>query len=444
MVIIGGGFGGVRCARALAKTDVDVTLIDRRNFHLFQPLLYQVATGGLSPGDIAAPLRTVLKNAKNARVLLDEVTDIDVNGHAVVLDGHGRVPYDTLVVATGARHSYFGKDQWEQVAPGLKSVEDATEIRARLLEAFEKAELEADPAKRAAWLTFVIVGGGPTGVELAGALGELARFTMKGEFRSIDPAQAKIFLVEGSPHILNMYVEKLALHAKKVLGRLGVEVLTGAKVVGIDDQGVDIERAEGRSRLEARTVLWAAGVAGSPLGKVLRERAHAELDRAGRVIVEADCTVKGHREIFVVGDLAHWAHTPDQKPLPGVAPVAMQMGTWVGNAIAERLRDRRPAPFRYLDKGTMAVIGRNEAVAHVGFHLGWNLRGFFAWIAWLFIHIMYLVGYENRLLVLIQWANHYLTRNRGARLISPRAHRDTDVAAALDRSDRGDRADRAA
>lgn len=429
MVIIGGGFGGVRCARALARSDVDVTLIDRRNFHLFQPLLYQVATGGLSPGDIAAPLRTVLKKVKNARVLLGEVTDIDVDGKAVMLDGVERVPYDTLVVATGARHSYFGRDDWERVAPGLKNVEDATEIRARLLEAFERAELEPDPAKRSAWLTFVIVGGGPTGVELAGALGELARFTMRGEFRSIDPAQAKVFLVEGSPHILNMYVEKLALHAKKALGRLGVEVLTGAKVVGIDEHGVELERPEGRSRVEARTVLWAAGVAGSPLGKVLHHKAHAELDRAGRVIVEPDCTVKGHREIFVVGDLAYWAHTRDKKPLPGVAPVAMQMGTYVGRVIAERLHDRRSEPFRYLDKGTMAVIGRNEAVAHVGFHLGWNLRGFLAWIAWLFIHIMYLVGYENRLLVLIQWANHYVTRNRGARLISPRAHRELQASA---------------
>jgi NADH:ubiquinone reductase (H+-translocating) len=426
VVVLGGGFGGVRCCQALAGADVDVTLVDRRNFHLFQPLLYQVATGGLSPGDIAAPLRTVLKNAKNARVVLANVTDIDVEDHVVVLD-HGesgdraeRVPYDTLVVATGASHSYFGKDEWERVAPGLKSIEDATEIRARLLTAFEAAELAEDAASRQAWLTFVIVGGGPTGVELAGAIGELARYTMRGEFRRIDPSRARILLVEGSPHILGMYIEKLALHAKKVLNRLGVEVMTGAKVIGIDEHGVDVDTHEGRQRIDARTVLWAAGVAGSPLGRLLQKKANAELDRAGRVLVEPDCTVKGHPEIFVIGDLAHFPHTEDKRPLPGVAPVAMQMGTWVGRAIRARLEGQPAKAFRFVDKGTMAVIGRNQAVARLGFGLNWNLRGFFAWVAWLFIHILYLVGYENRLLVAIQWANHYFTRNRGARLISPR------------------------
>jgi NADH dehydrogenase len=422
VVVIGGGFAGVRCCQALAREDVDVTLIDRRNFHLFQPLLYQVATGGLSPGDIAAPLRTVLKRVKNARVVLGEVTDLDVDNKAVVLEDGERIAYDFLVVATGARHSYFGKDEWEEKAPGLKSVEDATEIRARILGAFEQAELEDDPQRRAAWLTFVIVGGGPTGVELAGALGELSRFTMRGEFRRIDPSSCRILLVEGSPGILSMYVPKLQAHGQKALARLGVEVMTGAKVVSVDETGVDVETKDGKQRIAARTVLWAAGVAGSPLGKILAQKAKAELDRAGRVLVEPDCTIKGHPEIFVLGDLAYFAHTDDKKPLPGVAPVAMQMGTYCGDQIRARLRNLPREPFRYLDKGTMAVIGRNEAVARLGFGLNWNLRGFFAWLAWLLIHILYLVGYENRLLVLIQWANHYLTRNRGARLIAPPQH----------------------
>lgn len=418
---MGGGFGGVRCARALAREDIDVTLVDQRNFHLFQPLLYQVATGGLSPGDIAAPLRAVVKRAKNVRTLLGTVTDIDVAARAVILDGEVGLPYDTLVVAAGARHSYFGNDAWEPLAPGLKTVEDATEIRSRVLRAFELAELEERPDVRRGLLTFVIVGGGPTGVELAGAIGELAHDTMRDEFRSIDPRDARIVLVEGSPHILGMYVERLAAHAREVLERLGVEVMTGAKVVGIDADGVELDARGARSRIAARTVLWAAGVAGSPLGRALKDNSGAELDRAGRVLVEPDCTLKHHPEIFVIGDLAHWAHGTDKRPLPGVAPVAMQMGTYVGARIAARLRGgpaaERAPPFAYKDKGTMAVIGRNHAVAHVGFGLGWNLRGFPAWAAWLFIHIIYLVGYENRLLVAIQWANHYFTRNRGARLI---------------------------
>lgn len=419
----------MHCCHVLARGSVEVTLIDRRNFHLFQPLLYQVATGGLSPGDIAAPLRTVLKDARNVRVLLGDVSEIDIAERSVSLhhDDHDeQVPYDTLVVAAGARHSYFGKDQWEAFAPGLKTVEDASEMRARVLDAFEAAELEQDPARRAEWLTFVIVGGGPTGVELAGALAELARDTMRGEFRRINPAQARIVLIEGLPEILSMYVPKLARYARQVLGRLGVEVLTSSKVVQVDEGGLEIEHTGGRERLAARTVLWAAGVAGSPLGGVLCAHADAELDRAGRVVVEPDCTLRQHPEIFVIGDLAHWAHTRDGRPLPGLAPVAMQMGKYVGRCILHRIEGRPTVPFRYRDKGSMAVVGRNHAVAHVGFGLGWDLGGFLAWLAWLYVHIVFLVGYENRLLVLIQWANHYLTRNRGARLIT---HGSSGVAA---------------
>lgn len=436
VVVVGGGFAGVRCCMGLAREkDVDVTLIDRRNFHLFQPLLYQVATGGLSPGDIAAPLRSVLKHQKNTRVMLGEVRDIAADGGSKVVhvdEGGGRVErvaFDTLVVATGATHSYFGKDQWSTIAPGLKTIEDATSIRAKVLSAFERAEIEEDAAKRDALTTFVIVGGGPTGVELAGALGELSRETMKGEFRNIDPTKARIVLLEGGPRILSMYVDKLAAYAKRTLEQLGVDVRTGAKVVGIDDGGVDVETAPppgspegtapGKLRIAAHTVLWGAGVAGSPLGKVLREKCGAELDRAGRVVVEADCTLKGRSDVFVLGDLAAYAHTEDKKPLPGVAPVAMQMGTYAAKVIRARLANKpAPPPFRYMDKGTMAVIGRNHAVARVGFGLNWNLRGFLAWLAWLFIHVLYLVDYENRVLVLMQWGNNYFTRNRGARLIA--------------------------
>jgi NADH:ubiquinone reductase (H+-translocating) len=431
VVVVGGGFAGVRCCMGLARANVDVTLIDRRNFHLFQPLLYQVATGGLSPGDIAAPLRTVLKHQRNARVVLGEVKDI-VDKTVLVDEGEGHIEslaYDTLVVATGATHSYFGKDQWQHIAPGLKTIEDATAIRAKVLESFERAEIEDDVAKREALMTFVIVGGGPTGVELAGALGELSRETMKGEFRTIDPAKARIVLLEGGPRILSMYVDKLAAYAKRTLERLGVDVRTGAKVVGIDAEGVDVETAPppgspegtapGKQRIAAHTVLWGAGVAGSALGRTLKEKCGAELDRAGRVVVDADCTIKGRSDVFVLGDLAAYAHTEDKKPLPGVAPVAMQMGTYAAKVIAARLAGKPPpGPFKYMDKGTMAVIGRNHAVARVGFGLNWNLRGFLAWMAWLFIHVLYLVDYENRILVLMQWGNNYFTRNRGARLIA--------------------------
>lgn len=425
VVVIGGGFAGVDLCLGLKDLPVDVTLVDRRNFHLFQPLLYQVATGGLSPGDITAPLRTVVKDCKNVRTVLGEVKDIDVAGRQVILEGQDPLPYDTVVVAAGVGQSYFGNDAWAAFAPGLKTIEHATEIRARVLHAFEQAELATDPAERDAWLRFVVVGGGPTGVELAGALGELAEHTMAGEFRRIASEDARILLVEGAPRILSMYVPRMSAHAVSALEDLGVAVLTRTKVTSIDAGGVDIETPAGRERLAAKTVLWAAGVQASPLGKVLAEKAGAKLDRAGRVVVEADLTVAGHPEILVLGDLAHYAHTPDQQPLPGVAPVAMQMGKHAVDVVA--LRVQRPElkagagpVFHYVDKGTMAVIGRNQAVARVGFGIDVSFGGFPAWLAWLFIHVAFLVGFENRLLVLLQWANHYLTRHRGARLITTR------------------------
>jgi NADH dehydrogenase len=423
VVVIGGGFAGVDLCLGLKDLDVDVTLIDRRNFHLFQPLLYQVATGGLSPGDIAAPLRTVVKKAKNIVTLMADVTDIDVDARVVHVKDADAVAYDTLVVATGVRHSYFGNDQWEQFAPGLKSLEDAVDIRARVLKAFEEAEKAKTKEERDAWLRFVVVGGGPTGVELAGALGELAQHTMRGEFRSYDSDDARILLVEGAPRILGMYLPRLSAHAVGALQEVGVAVLLNTKVTGIDADGVDIETQSGKERLHAKTVLWAAGVAASPLAKIVAAKAGAKTDRAGRVIVERDLTVAGHPEILVLGDLAHFAHTPDQQPLPGVATVAMQMGRHAAQVIARRVRNPDVTAgsgplFVFLDKGTMAVIGRNEAVARVGFGLNISFGGFFAWLAWLFIHIAYLVGFENRALVLLQWANHYLTRHRGARLIT--------------------------
>lgn len=423
VVVVGGGFAGVDLSLGLNHTDCDVTLVDRRNFHLFQPLLYQVATGGLSPGDITAPLRTVVKDAKNVRSIVGDVIDIDVDGKQVVLKDQAPLRYDTLVIATGVGHSYFGNDHWAQFAPGLKSIEDATAIRAKVLHAFEQAELATDPKERDAWLRFVVVGGGPTGVELAGALGELAQHTMRGEFRRIDSDDARILLVEGLPRILNMYVPRLSAHAVGALHELGVAVLLNTKVTNVDGDGVDIESATGKERLPAKTVLWAAGVKASPLAKILADKAGAKQDRAGRIIVERDFTIAGHGEILVLGDLANYAHTPDKQPLPGVAPVAMQMGKHAVSVIGRRI-SHPDAPagsgpqFQYVDKGTMAVIGRNEAVARVGFGLNISFGGFFAWCAWLFIHIAFLVGFENRALVLLQWANHYFTRHRGARLIT--------------------------
>jgi NADH dehydrogenase len=412
VVIIGGGFGGLFAAQHLARVPVRVTLIDRRNFHLFQPLLYQVATGGLSPANIAAPLRSVLKKQKNTRVLLAEATDIDVACRQVVLRD-GRLDYDTLIVAAGSRPSYFGHDEWEQLAPGLKTVEDATEIRRRVLVAFEAAERETDPAARQEWLTFVIVGGGPTGVELAGAVGELAHHTLHNNFRSIDPATTRIVLLEGTERVLPPYPPALSAKAARTLQRLGVTVWTGAFVTGIEPEAVVVKRGEHSERLATHTILWTAGVSGSPLGRALGEATGAAVDRAGRVQVHADLTLPGRPEIFVIGDLAF--PPPGTQPWPGVAQVAMQQGRYAARLIGQRLRGQALAPFQYRDLGSLAVIGRNHAVANFG-----RLRfsGFFAWLLWLFVHLINLVGFDNRLLVLLQWGWNYFTRNRSARLIT--------------------------
>ena len=414
VVIIGGGFGGLYAAQALKHAPVRVTLLDRRNFHLFQPLLYQVATGALSPANIAAPLRAILKRQKNTHVQLAEVTDIDVAGQRAILSD-GAIGYDTLIVAAGVRHHYFGHEQWAALAPGLKTVEDAIEIRRRILLAFEAAERESDPNVRRAWLTFVIVGAGPTGLELAGALAEIAMHTLREDFRAINPAEARIVLVEAADRVLPPYPPVLSAKAARAIERLGVSVQTGTTITAIDRDGVTVSTGAFEERIPTRTVLWAAGVQASPLGDILQERAGAILDRAGRVIVEPDLSVAGHPEIFVIGDLAHFRHHTG-RPLPGVAPVAMQQGRYVAALIRSRLRQQRTTPFRYRDRGSMATIGRGVAVADLFGR--WRFNGVVAWLAWLFIHLMYLVEFDNRLLVLTQWAWNYFTWNRGARLIT--------------------------
>jgi len=413
IVIIGGGFGGLYAARTLKDAPVQITLIDRRNFHLFQPLLYQVATGWLSPADIASPLRAVLKRQRNVQVLLAEATDIDVANRRVILKD-GEVSYDTLIVAAGARYHYFGHPQWETLAPGLKTIEDATEIRRRILFAFEAAERESDPEHVRSWLTFVIVGGGPTGVELAGTLGELAKDTLRHDFRHVNPAESRILLVEGADRILPTYPAELSVKATAALARLGVIVRTGATVTDVQSDAVILRSNEQSEQLATRTVIWAAGVQASPLGRLLGTATGTELDRAGRVIVAPDLSIPGHSDIFVIGDLAH-CRNQDGQPLPGVAPVAMQQGHYVAEAVQQRLRGQTPPPFHYRDRGNMAIVGRAEAVADIK---GWHFSGLLAWLAWLFIHLINLVEFENRLLVLIQWAWNYFSRNRSARLIT--------------------------
>jgi len=413
VVIIGGGFGGLYAAKALRRAPVEVTLIDRRNFHLFQPLLYQVATGGLSPGDIASPLRYVLRSSQNTEVLLGEVIDLDIAGRRVILRD-GEAAYDTLIVATGSSHHYFGNDQWEPLAPALKTIEDATEIRRRILLAFEKAEREPDAEARSAWLTFVVVGAGPTGVELAGALGEIANDTLRHDFRHIIPPESRILLLEGGDRVLPAYPPDLSARAEESLIRLGVRPITGAAVTAIDEAGVTVRRGDQEERIAARTVLWAAGVAASPLGRFLTEQGGAHLDRAGRVMVEPDFTIAGHPEKLVIGDLANFSHQTG-KPLPGVAPVAMQEGRYAAALVRQRLAGKTSAAFHYHDKGSLATIGRAAAVADFG---RIHMHGMPAWLTWLFVHLLYLVEFDNRLLVLIQWAYNYVTRNRGARLIT--------------------------
>jgi NADH dehydrogenase len=413
VVIVGGGFGGLYAARALGKAGVRVALIDRRNFHLFQPLLYQVATGGLSPANIAAPLRAVLKRQKNTRVLLGDVIGFDLERRLVLL-ADGSEPYDSLIVAAGSRHHYFGHPQWEDYAPGLKSVEDATAMRRMILSAFERAERCTDPEECQALLTFVVVGGGPTGVELAGALGEVAHATLRGNFRSIDPSKARILLLEGLDRILSTYPPKLSAKAVKSLTRLGVTVRTGTVVTDVQPDRVTIRSGDKTEVIRTHTVLWGAGVQASPLAKELAKATGAEVDRSGRIVVQPDLSLPGHPEVFVIGDMANYPHQGGQ-PLPGVAQVAMQQGRYVADLIQRRLRGAAPVPFHYHDRGTMATIGRAAAVAD----LGWiRLSGMMAWLIWLFIHILFLIEFQNRVLVMFQWAWNYFTRNRAARLIT--------------------------
>jgi NADH dehydrogenase len=403
-VIVGAGFGGLYAARGLGKAPLPVTLLDRRNHHLFQPLLYQVATAALNPSDIASPIRTVLANQENTSVLLAEVTSFDLAGRRVLFDGSA-LPYLYLVVAAGATHSYFGHDSWERYAPGLKNIEDALEIRRRVFLAYEAAEREKDPETRRALLNFVIVGAGPTGVEMAGALAEISRHALRKEFRHIDPGDARILLVEGLPRVLPPYAEVLSGKAQAQLEALGVEVLAGKRVEGIDSRGIDI----GGERIPARTIIWAAGVQASPLGAALG----AELDRAGRVRVKADLTLPGHPEVFVIGDLASLEQ--DGRMIPGVSPAAIQEGRHAAKNILRAIDGEGLLPFRYWDKGSFATIGRGAAV---GDAFGLRLSGLLAWLAWLFIHIFFLIGFRNRVLVLFQWAYSYLTYRRGARLIT--------------------------
>lgn len=405
IVIIGGGFGGLYAARALAREKARITLIDRHNYHLFQPLLYQVATAALNPSDIAAPIRSIVRKQKNISVVLGEAKSIDPGRRRVTLDD-GDLGFDYLVVATGATHSYFGHDEWETSAPGLKSIDDALEIRRRVLLAFEAAEIETDPARQSALLTFVVVGGGPTGVELAGALSEIARETMLRDFRRIRPENARVMLVEGKERVLPTYPPSLSEKARRQLERLGVEVLTDTVVTSIDAQSVRL----GERIVATSTVLWAAGVQASPLARSLG----APLDRAGRVEVEPDLSVPGRGAIFVIGDLAA-VRKADGSPVPGVAPAAIQEGAHAAHNIALALAGQPTRPFRYRDKGSLATIGRAAAVADLH---GLHLSGFIAWFAWLAIHIFFLIGFRNRLLVITQWAWAYVTYQRGARLIT--------------------------
>jgi NADH dehydrogenase len=425
VVIVGGGFGGLYAARSLSRAPARVTLIDRQNHHLFQPLLYQVATGALSPANIATPLRGILHRQKNTNVLMAEVVDIDVVARRLVLRDDDPTPmdYDTLIVASGSRYNYFGHEDWSELAPGLKTIEDAVTIRRRVLSAFEKAELEADPAKQRTLMTFVIVGGGPTGVELAGALAEVAHHTLLHDFRNIHPADAQILLFEAQDCILGQFPPVLQRKAAASLARLGVTLRLGALVTAIDAHGVTVKIGGQTETIPSSVVLWTAGVKASPLGAALAQAAGLEPDRMGRVAVEPDLSLAGHQEIFVIGDLASFSHQTGQ-PLPGLAPVAMQQGHYVADVIMQRLRSHRPpGPFHYRDRGNMATIGRAAAVAD----LGWlHLSGYLAWLTWLFVHLLFLVQFQNRVLVLIQWAYNYFTRGRAARLITqepPRVHR---------------------
>jgi NADH:ubiquinone reductase (H+-translocating) len=425
VVIVGGGFGGLQAARGLRGAHVEITLIDRRNFHLFQPLTYQVATGALSPGEVAYPLRAVFKRDRNVRVLLAEVEQFDLERREVVLGPVGGlpapepVPYDTLIVAGGSHYSYFGHDEWSAHAAEVKSLESALTVRSRILAAFEAAELERDPQRHGEWLTFVVVGAGPTGVEMAGQIAELARDTVRSDFRAADPRSGRILLIEAADRVLTGFPPSLSAKAERSLSRLGVTPVLGSTVVDVDERGVTVEHPGGTSeRIPSRTIVWAAGVTASGLASQLAELTGAEQDRAGRVTVEPDLTLPGHPEVFALGDMVRVRGRDGSAiTLPGVAPVAMQQGRYAARAVRARLEGRTPPPFRYRDKGNLATIGRAAAVADIK---GLKLSGFLAWITWLLVHLFYLIGFQNRLLVLIRWSISFTTRGRGARLITDR------------------------
>ena len=415
VVILGGGFGGLAAAQALKRAPVQVTLFDRRNFHLFQPLMYQVATGSLSPGEIAAPLRSVLRRQKNTEVLLGEAADLDPYKNLLTLEDGGTFEYDSLIVATGSKTSYYGNDAWQEFAPSLKTIEEATTIRQKILLAFERAERAATEDEARAWLTFVIVGAGATGMELAGALAEIANETLRHDFRRINPTEAQILLIEGGPRVLASYPEDLSQKAEQLVSRLGVKVLKGVKVTEVNADGVMFERAATTEKLAAKTVLWAGGVTTNKFGRAVAQRTQAQTDRSGRIEVTPQLTIPNFPNIFVVGDLALASHK-DGRPLPGVAQVAMQGGAYAAKVIRARVENKpEPPPFRYFDKGDMAVIGRAAAVANI---FGLHFSGLLAWLIWLFIHLMYIVEFQSRVMVFIQWGFQYITFSRGARLIT--------------------------
>ena len=417
VVIVGAGFAGLNAAKGLKNADVQVTVIDKRNFHLFQPLLYQVATGALSPGEIAAPIRGVLRKSRNTHVFLGTVIGVDAEDKTVQLEDGAVIPYDTLIVATGSTDNYFGHPEWAALAPGLKSVENATEIRRRILMAFENAERATNEQKRKALLTFVVVGGGATGTEMSGAISEIARDIVVHDFRSINTREAEVIMVEGSPRVLSAYPEDLSKSAENQLHKLGVKTRLSTIVTAIDEDGVTVKSGDKEDRIPTKTVIWGAGVRATPLGKILGDLTGAAVDRGGRVAVEPDLSLHGHPEILVLGDIANFSHQGG-KPLPGVAQVGIQMGVYAAKLVKARLNQKTIKPFRYWDKGNMATIGKAAAVAQIGkLHFG----GLLAWLLWLFIHLMYLVGFQNRVVVLLEWFYSYLTMNRGARLITGEA-----------------------
>jgi NADH:ubiquinone reductase (H+-translocating) len=426
VVVVGGGFGGLQAVQKLHRAPVQVTLVDRRNFHLFQPLTYQVATGALSPGEIAYPLRAIVKRYANVRVMMAEVAGFDLEAREVRLAPVSDVPappslpYDTLIVGGGSRYSYFGHDEWSRYAAEVKSLESALMVRGRILAAFEAAENEPDPERRAAWLTFVVVGGGPTGVEMAGQIGELARDTLRHDFRTIDTRSGRILLIEATDRLLTTFPPKLSAKAKRSLERLGVTPMLSTTVTNVKSDAVTVDEPGGGSRtIPTRTIIWAAGVTASSLAKTLGELTGAELDRAGRVAVEPDLTLPGHPEVFALGDMVRVRRADGSvEILPGVAPAAMQQGRYAAKVIRARLRGETVRPFHYVDKGNLATIGRGTAVADIK---GFKLSGFIAWLTWLFVHLWYLIGFENRIVVFMRWSVSFFTHGRGARLITSQA-----------------------